>query len=122
MILIGDENIPYETIEKIETIKDIETTKSNSTVLFNFDIDTLKYTQANDIRCIVKVTTIQELIYASNLGASYIMPESKILKSSQKLADNYMFDSKILAIIDNENQIEQMALDEIDGIIYKHLI
>ena len=40
----------------------------------------------------------------------------------QKIAENYMFDSKILAIIKSNDELEEIALDEIDGVIYKELI
>jgi len=118
MILIGDENISYENIEKIDSIKDISSTKPQSTALFNFDLEILKHTQVNDINSAVIVNNIKEIIYASSLNARYIIVENNLSKVAQKIADNYMFDSKILVIIKDENEIEQSAIDEIDGIIY----
>jgi hypothetical protein len=123
MILIGDENIKYETIEKIAHRDDISKTSPSSTVLFNFSLEILKYTQANDINSAVVVNSIKEVIYAHNLGANYIIiSREDILLQSQKIADNYMFDSKILAVIENSEEIEKNALHEIDGIIYKTLL
>jgi hypothetical protein len=123
MILIGDENIKYETIEKIAHRDDISKTSPSSTVLFNFSLEILKYTQANDINSAVVVNSIKEVIYAHNLGAKYIIiSREDILLQSQKIADNYMFDSKILAVIENSEEIEKNALHEIDGIIYKTLL
>lgn len=122
MILIGNPNISYEVIEQISSIEDIKDTQPNSTLLFDFDMKLLKYTQANDIRSAVLVHNISDVIYASNLGAFYIIPNSDILLKTQKLADNYVFDSKILAIIENDEEMEQMALEEIDGVIYKSIL
>lgn len=122
MILIGDTNIDHEQIVKISSISDISSTPSNSTVLFTFDFEILKYTETQAINSAVIVSSIKEVIYASNLGACYIIPTQEILQQSQKIADNYMFDSKILAIIDDESQIEKIALDEIDGAIYKNIL
>ncbi len=122
MILIGDENIPYETIERIDKISDIKNTKPNATILFNFDIEILKYTQLNSIKSAVIVMDIKEVIYASSLNAFYIIPTNDILVKTQKMADNYMFDSKILAVIENDEELEQMALEEIDGVIYKKML
>ncbi len=118
MILIGDDNISYENIEKIDSIKDISSTKPQATALFDFDLEILKYTQTNDINSAVIVNNIKEVIYASSLNARYIIVENNLSKVAQKIADNYMFDSKILVIIKDENEIEQSAIDEIDGIIY----
>jgi len=118
MILIGDENIAYESIKRIYAIEDISSTKPNSTVLFDLNIELLKYTQLNNINSAVIVNNIKDVVYASNLDARYIIVKKDISKIVQKIADNYMFDSKILVIIDDENEIEKSAIDEIDGVIY----
>lgn len=122
MILIGDENIDYENIIKINSIEKISLTKPNSTVLFDFDFDILKYTHVNDIRSAVVVNNIKDVVYANSLDARYIIVTKDISKQSQKIADNYMFDSKILVDINSNDEIEQMAIDEIDGIIYLNRI
>ena len=118
MILIGDKNIPYEDITKISSIENISSTKPHSTVIFDFNIELLKYTQYNDIKSAVVVNSIKEIVYANSLDARYIIIKKEISKIAQRIADNYMFDSKILVIIKNENEIEQIAMDEIDGVIY----
>jgi hypothetical protein len=122
MIVIGDSNIEYETIEKISQIEDIKKTSPASTLLFDFNIEILKYTKTNDINSAVIAHSIKEVIYASSLGAKYIIPRVNILLQVQKIADNYMFDSKILAVIEDGEEIEKVALDEIDGVIYKGLL
>jgi len=122
MILIGDKNIPYESIEKISSIEDIKNTTPNSTLLFDFNIELLKYTQDNDLKSAVVVNNIKEVIYASSLDAFYIIPIQDILIQAQKIADNYVFDSRILAIINSPDEIQDMALKEIDGIIYQILL
>ena len=122
MILIGDKNIPYEKITKINSIKDILSTQPNSTVLLNFDFKILKYTQLHDIYSAVIVNSIKDVIYSNNLEVRYIIVNNTLAKQAQKIADNYMFDSKILVIIDNEDEIEENAIDEIDGVIYLNRI
>ena len=122
MIIIGDEYIPYENIVAIDDIKDIKSTKPNSTVLFNFNKDMMRYCMQNDINYAVLINTITQSIYANSLNARYILPSDKLLKIVQKIAENYMFDSKILATILNEQSIESIALDSIDGVIFKRLI
>ena len=122
MILLGDKHINYENIEKINCCEDIKKTQSNSTVLFNFDFKILKYTSKNDISCAVIISTIKELIYSSKLNPKYIIVDNNILLKSQKIAENYMFDSKILAVINSCDEIEDIALKGIDGIIYKNIL
>jgi len=122
MIIIGDSNIEYENIEKIAQIEDIKKSSPAATVLFDFDIEILKYTNANNINSAVIAHSIKEVIYANSLEAKYIIPRINILLQVQKIADNYMFDSKILAVIEDSEEIEKVALDEIDGVIYKELL
>jgi len=122
MILIGDKDIPYEKLEQINSIEDIRNTQPNATLIFDFNIEILKYIQLNDLKSAVKVKSIKEVIYASSLCAFYIIPTKDILDKTQKIAENYMFDSKILAIIESSNEIESVALREIDGVIYKSIL
>lgn len=122
MILIGDKNIPFETIKKISVIGDIETSDPNSTVIFNFDIGFLKYCKENDINSAVMVSNIKEAIYANSLEARYIIVTKEQSLQLQKIATDYMFDSRILCIIESEAEIEEVALKGIDGVIYKELL
>lgn len=122
MILIGDKLVPFEDIFLIKNIKDIENTKANSTVLFDFDEEILTYCYKNELFCAVVVNSIKEAIYCNNLNVKYIISEKELSIELQKIADNYMYDSKILAIIDSNEELEQVAKLEIDGIIYRNLL
>ncbi len=122
MILIGDELIPYEDICKIENISDINNTKANSTLLFKYDIDLIKHCQENKLNTAVIIYDIKELIYSSQLDSKYIICNKEIVIEAQKIAENYMFDAKILVIIENSDEIVWVAKNEIDGAIYNNLI
>jgi hypothetical protein len=122
MIIIGDMHIPYEDITKVETIEDIKSTKPNSTVLFQFDKDMMVYCMDNNINYAVIVGSVKHAVYANCLKAKYILPIDNDLNDTQKVAENYMFDSKILATIENEYQIGEMALRQIDGVIFNTLL
>jgi len=118
MIILLDEYISCEKFSFINSIDEVKDTLSNSTVMLNFDKELMLYCIQNNIQYGVNTQTIKEVIYANGLGARYILPTNTLLKTSQKLADNYMFDSKIIAKITNENEIEKYAIDEIDGVIF----
>ena len=62
----------------------------------------------------------ENIIY--NLNVKYIISEKELSIELQKVADNYMYDSKILAVIDSNEELEQVAKLEIDGIIYRNLL
>ncbi len=122
MIIIGDKYIPCDNIKVISSVKDIKTTKPNSIVIFDYNKELMSYCMINSIQYGIKVDNIKEAIYANNLNARYILPNIKHLKEIQKIAENYMFDSKIIATIINEDEINSLALQEIDGVIFKEFL
>jgi len=122
MILIGDKLVPFEKFYNISNIEDIQNTKANCVISFSYNEIILKYCFDNDLEFAIIITNIKEAIYANCLNAKYLICNKTLAINIQKLADNYMFDSKILAIIDSNDEIEEIALKEIDGIIYKDVI
>lgn len=122
MILIGDNLIPHKEFAFIDSILDIEHTVSNSTLIFSYDENLLLYCRKNALSNAVIVTNITESIYCNALNSQYIICDKKLAKNIQKIAENYMFDAKILAIIESKDEIEKIALSEIDGVIYTSLL
>lgn len=122
MIIIGDELIPFESFSNIDSIDSIKETKANSTVLFNYSDEITKYCFENEISFTVVVNSIKEAIYSSNFNAKYIIANKELAKELQKIADNYMYDAKILAIIESSDEFEEIAKAQIDGVIFKNLI
>ncbi|MFA9239570.1 MAG: hypothetical protein ACEQSQ_06745 [Candidatus Paceibacteria bacterium] len=122
MILIGDKLIPFENISFIFNIEEIKNTKANSTILFYYDDEIILYCYENELPYAVIVTSIKEAIYSNNLNAKYIISQKELSIELQKIADNYIYDSKILAIIDSNEEFEKIAKCEIDGVIYRDLI
>jgi len=122
MILIGDKLIPYDDFFNISSIDEIKNTKANSLISFRYNENLLTYSYENELDYAVVVFSIKEGIYANNLNARYIVCEKNLSKEIQKIADNYMFDSKVLAVIESSDEIEEIAQNEIDGIIYKNVL
>ena len=122
MIIFADNLIPFEEIFNVKLIEDIRNTKAYSTVLFFFDEGLTKYCYENELSFAVIVSSIKEAIYSNSLGAKYIISSKQLAKKLQKIADNYMYDSKILAIISTNDEFEEVAKNEVDGAIYQNLI
>ena len=122
MIIIGDSLVPFEEIFNISNIEDIKNTKANSIVAFKYDDELLKYCYENDIRCLIKVDNIKQAIYCNSLKADFIASDFKLATAIQKIADNYMFDTKNLCIIETNDNFEDVANNEIDGVIYAVLL
>lgn len=122
MIILGDNLVPFEETSFIEEIDNIKNTKANSTVLFEFNENLLKYSYENNLFVGVIVHTLKEALYANALHAKYIICENPLDKNIQNIAENYMFDSKILTIIESSDELEKVAMNKIDGAIYKNLL
>jgi hypothetical protein len=118
MIILGDKLVPYEDFCFINHINDIVNTKPNSTLLFKYDEELLKYCYDNSLNYAVIVDSIKNAIYSNSLGSKYIISLKELSKQIQIIADTYMFDSKNIAIIDSNDEFESIAKAEIDGVIY----
>ena len=122
MIIIGDKLVPFEEVIYIKNIENIKYTKANSTIIFDYDEKTLEYSYKNNLSSAVVVSSIKEAIYCNSLNVKYIISEKNLACEIQKIADNYMYDSKNLVIIDSNEEFEQTAIAQIDGVIYRELI
>ena len=122
MIIIGDKLVPLEEIIYIKNIENIKYTKANSTIIFDYDEKTLEYSYKNNLSSAVVVSSIKEAIYCNSLNVKYIISEKNLACEIQKIADNYMYDSKNLVIINSNEEFEQTAIAQIDGVIYRELI
>ena len=121
MILIGHKLVPYEPLYKIHNIENIKKTKPNSVVLFDFeDEELLEYCVDNEIPFSLHVNNLRDAIIANALSAKFILVynrETAVLV--QNIAEEYLFDAKILLHVNDESSIESAANDGIDGIIMK---
>ena len=122
MIIIGDKLIPFEDMFVIDSIEEIKSTKANSTLIFSYDENLLKYCFENSLNFAVLVNSIKEAVYSNSLGAKYIISSKDLAKEIQKIAENYMYDSKILAIITSNDEFDEIIEAQIDGVIYKELM
>ena len=68
------------------------------------------------------VSSLTQFVYAMNLGAKYALCSKELAPMLQKAADNYVSDTRVLALIDSEEEIEWAALEEIDGVFFANLL
>jgi len=122
MLIIGDKLIPSEIFCKIGSIQDIENTKPNSILVFKFDKNILAYCLNNHILTAPIIDNITQSVIANAMNAKYQICNKSISRQLQNLAENYIYDSKILAIISDEKEIEELAMQGIDGVIYNSYI
>ncbi len=121
MLFFGHRFIESEKFYHVFDIDAILTTPSSSMLYVDFsenNLDIIDYMQQNQLRFALKVSTITELVYAAALNAAFIVVESDLAKSAQSVAESYLFDAKILAHIESEDAIEELALLGVDGVIF----
>lgn len=125
MIIFGHRFLKSATFYHVDTISSITKTPSNALIYITFseeNLDIINHCIENNIDFALHVRTVLELIYAENLGASYITVEVNQAHEMQKIANEYLFDAKILVHITEEKEIEELAYQGIDGVLFSHAI
>jgi len=125
MLIFGHKFIPSESLYHIIDIDSITHTPPSSTLYIKFseeNLDIIEHLNVNKIEFALDVNNITELIYASALGAKYILLSREMAKTAQNIAENYLFDAKILAHISDNDEIEELALLGVDGVILSNAI
>jgi len=122
-MIILNEPFSYEKFVKVKNLEDIKNSPSNSTLVFDYcesSLSIFEFCKKNDIPFAVNIDTIKELIFAANLNAKYIFTDNiEKAKIFQKIANEYLFDTKIILLIENFDKIENIALAGIDGVKLK---
>ncbi|WP_200762645.1 hypothetical protein [Nitrosophilus alvini] len=119
MIIIGHKDISADTLYRIKSFEDIEKTPPNTTVFFDFDIDLMKRCIENSVEFAVFVKDIKEALFANSMSAKYAVCDKSKAKEIQEIAENYLFDTKIIAKISLEYEIEKYAKLSIDGVLFE---
>lgn len=125
MLLFGHRFIKSENFYHISDIDAIVHTPNRATLYLEFsekNLDIIEHLQNNAIAFALRVESIEELVYASALFAKYIILTQAMAKTAQSIAESYLFDAKILVLIDKEVEIEEVALLGIDGAIFPNAI
>lgn len=115
MLIFGHPKIPAPSFHLVENKEQIASTPPNSIVRFAFDFEMLRYCQKNGIQVAVEIANIKEAVYANALHASFLLCPFDLAKKVQKIAENYLFDAKVIALMD-ERLIEKAIEAGIDGV------
>lgn len=106
--------------EEFAEVKDragIDSTPAKKIALCPFDKELMEYCQKAEVVYAVKAASITEAVYANHFGAAFIVVSKERAKEIQEVAENYLFDAKILVPIRFEWEIERFARLGIDGVI-----
>jgi len=119
MIILNDKRFSNEIFYYANNLDDIKNSSNNSTIIFEYDenkLDLYKFCSNNSIEYGVNINSIKEFVFIINLDAKYaFVNDIDLAKILQKLADNYLTQTKII-IKSHIDNIEKIVLEEIDGI------
>ncbi|MBN2815357.1 MAG: hypothetical protein JXQ67_01640 [Campylobacterales bacterium] len=125
MLFFGHRFLQNESLYYISDVDAIAHTPPNATIYIKFlesNLDLIDYAKTNALPFALGVADITELLYASALGAKYILVKKELAKTAQKIAESYLMDAKILVRIEEEEEIEELAILGIDGVIFSSAI
>jgi len=125
MLLYGHRFIESNNFYHVLNIDAISNTPSNSTIYLKFseeNLEIIHHATKNNVALALETSSITQIIYASALGASFIIVPKELAKSAQDIANNYLLDAKILVRISNEEEIEELIKLSIDGVIFSNAI
>ncbi len=125
MIIIGHQWIKSSHFCKVFSIEDIQKSKADDIVLLEPLVDSHTYAQhcqENSISFAVVVNTLDDALFANALGAKYIICEEDTALMIQPVAQEYLFDTRILVLIHSEKEISKIARGGVDGVIFAEAI
>jgi len=125
MLIFGHPWVESNRFVKVFSVEEIERSAPGDVLLLeplNVSIELAKHCRANDLPFAITVSSIREAIFANALGAAYVVAEHELAITIQKIADEYLFDTRILVLIESEKRIETMARFNIDGVIFPDAI
>ncbi|MCX6072989.1 MAG: hypothetical protein NTY39_01540 [Campylobacterales bacterium] len=125
MILFGHPLIPSERFYHVESIDAIIHTPSNAVIALVFEeqnLDIITHLHLNSIRFALYVTTVVEAVLGENLHATYLIVNAENSSEIQKVAEHYLFDTKVLGYCDDEESLEELIEMRLDGAIFGEAI
>lgn len=119
MQIFGHKWIESEAFYPVKTIQEIETTPPNALLQLTAlptSLELAKHCQSNGLRYALELNSVEEAVFANLLNATYGLAEKGLAKELIPIAQHYLFDTRILAFI-QENEIEEMAKSGVDGVV-----
>jgi len=121
MLIFGHPWIEAPKFRKVFSIKEIMDIDLAEVILLEPLSDSIalaQYCQKSQRNFAVTVNTITEALFANALGSQYLLCQDEDAHKIQAIAQEYLFDTKVLTLIVNNKEIQKMAELSIDGVIF----
>lgn len=124
MKIFGHPHIPSPAFTKISNIEEIDKVLANSIPWWpcesDEDFSLAKFCQEQQVAYAVKIHDLIQLLLYTNLDAKYLIAPKQKASEFQQILKEYLLDTQLLCLINNEDEIPPLALQNIDGAIFKH--
>ncbi|WP_457606905.1 hypothetical protein [Nitratifractor sp.] len=125
MLIFGHPWIDSPRFVKIFSEEEIEKTAPGDLLLLeplNVSIELARHCRKNDLPFAVTISSLKEALLANALGAAFLLCQHETGIEVQKIAEEYLFDAKILVLVEDEREIETMARFGVDGVLFPKAI
>jgi len=125
MKIFGHPWIECEKFNKVYSVDEIENSEPNTIALLEPLVESIslaQYCHKNNIPYVLPVGSINEAVFANELGATYLICKEENGFIIQPIAQQYLFDSEVLVLISDEKEIAKLALQGIDGVVFADVI
>ncbi|HDZ5084941.1 TPA: hypothetical protein RTH03_000171 [Campylobacter jejuni] len=117
MLIIGHKLLKNPNFSFIKSIEEI---KDSNIYCIVYDEKLISYLSQNDFEFAILVQNKDEIFLANALGAKFLLcDDKKLAKFATKVAEFYVFDSRVLMIVDKLEDFEKFYQLKIDGVILK---
>jgi len=125
MLIFGHRWVESPRFVKVFSLEDISRTRREDILLLeplSVSIDLVKHCRQNDLIFAVTIGSLKEALLANALGAAYVLCQHEQAIEVQKIAEEYLFDTRVLVLVEEERGIETVARFGIDGVIFPSAI
>ena len=115
MLIIG-----HKLLENYDFFMSNDELKENMINCFYYDENLINKAKCKNIDFAIIIKNYDELILSNALGAKFILIEDiSLALQASKIAEFYMFDSKVLLIIDELKNLNDIYELRLDGVLLK---
>lgn len=125
MIILGHPLIPFAPLYYVESINEIKHTPPGSLLWLGGFAQAqalIGHCRTNNLKFALHAASLKEALLANAQEAAYIVVDHAIAGNVQKAADTYLFESRILVPVSDDNELEKVAEAGIDGVLFESAI
>lgn len=124
MKIFGYPNLPSPNFKQITAIQDIDSVLPNFIIWWKSEqdknLELANFCHKHQINYAVYINEIIELLVYANLGVKYLITSRDQAPEFQQVLKEYLLDPILLSVIKTSQEIHQLALQGIDGVIFEN--